>query len=233
MPRRKTIFVGTRFPLKTSRVPIRLQPNPTRPIRLHQKNLLRGQFIQQDLYYFTLHRRGPRRLAVGQDPNEARAVPKSQIKGTLEERIVWLWLTDHHVQFSFQTSLLGGRLELGGLVADFILPEYMYVLNPAGPTHSQFGQEHKDEQQSEYLAEFGYRQFIIPQEDVLNEMKWEEVIRSILGLGPGGGGGSDGGGENIAGTLSFEVLHQLDFLSDKADMALSKINNVLAGRATT
>lgn len=88
------------------------------------------------------------------------------------------------------SSLLGGRLEFGGIVADFILPDHMYVLNPAGPTHSEFRRIAKDEEQTMILAEFGYRVFIIPEEDVYNEYKFEEIMRSILGLGPVLGGGS-------------------------------------------
>jgi very-short-patch-repair endonuclease len=185
MPR-KSIYTGTRYPKKTTQRPIKLVPNPERPIKLHRRDVLRRKVYQPDDWNLTIHRRGPRRLAVGMDPREARAVSHDQVAGTLPERIMWLWLTQHHVQFDFQSSLQGGRLEFGGIVADFILPDYMYVLNPAGPTHDTFLRQRKDEEQSMVLADFGYRVFFLDDDLVYNEYAFEERMRAILGLGPSG-----------------------------------------------
>jgi len=222
----KDIFTYiSRSPSNNNRFPIRLPNNPTRPVRLHKRDLLLDQIIHKDPWYFTVHRRGPRRLKVGDDPLEARAVPKSQIKGTLEERITYKWLQDRHVYFLFQSSLQGGRIQLGGLVADFILPDYMYVLNPAGPTHSEFGQHRKDEEQTEFLAEFGLRQWIIPQDTILNEAQFEEVMRRILGLGPGLG--SSDGGTNAPQQGANETNPQIDQIGSQLDAMLTRVNNFL------
>jgi len=57
------------------------------------------------------------------DPREAWAKPQDEMpmRGTLPERVVYKSLEDRRLDFSFQSSLFGGRIELGGLVADFII----------------------------------------------------------------------------------------------------------------
>jgi hypothetical protein len=80
-------------------------------------------------------------------------------------------------------------LEFGGIVADFILEDKRIVINPAGPTHTEFTRIRKDEEQTMALAEMGYGQYIIPEDDVYNEAKFEEIMRAILNLGPTWGGG--------------------------------------------
>ena len=52
-------------------------------------------------------------------------MPKEQVNGTLPERILYLALIrvmhfSPNADFDFQSSQEGGRLELGGLVADFL-----------------------------------------------------------------------------------------------------------------
>lgn len=186
--RRKSFYVGTRFPSKKVKRPIKVPPILTRPLQLRQRSLIKEDLIHKDPWYMTVHRRGVRRLAVGGDMREARAVPKERVRGTLPERIIYKWLDDHDIYFTFQSSLDGGRLEFGGIVADFILPDWMYVLNPTGPTHSEYIRIHKDEEQTMELAEFGYRQWFIPEDDCYNEAKFEDIMRGILGFGPGRGG---------------------------------------------
>jgi hypothetical protein len=55
---------------------------------------------------------------------ERRAWPegKDGVRGSVHERILYRALVERNVYFTFQPSVEGGRLELGGLVADFILP---------------------------------------------------------------------------------------------------------------
>jgi len=88
--------------------------------------------------WFTLHKRGPRRSRVGEDPLEARAVPHDYIKGTLPERIVYYYLVNYMkfqagVDFDFQSSMEGGRIELGGMVVDFLVPLYAYNYTGSRP----------------------------------------------------------------------------------------------------
>ena len=46
---------------------------------------------------------------------------KKGVEGTLPELLTYDWLESRGRQFDFQTSFLGGRLQLGGAVADFII----------------------------------------------------------------------------------------------------------------
>jgi len=60
---------------------------------------------------------------------EGQQVPEWFIRetggGTYPEFLVWKWLRDKGYQpdidFRFQSSFFGGRLDLGGLVADFVI----------------------------------------------------------------------------------------------------------------
>ena len=61
------------------------------------------------------------------------------IKGSLEERLFYKALVDHgyipYVDFYFQESILGGRAEPGGLVADFLFPIPKIIVNPTSLWH--------------------------------------------------------------------------------------------------
>jgi hypothetical protein len=48
--------------------------------------------------------------------------------GTLPELLTYDWLEGRGYQFDFQTSFFGGRMQLGGAVADFIIMD----LQPGG-----------------------------------------------------------------------------------------------------
>jgi very-short-patch-repair endonuclease len=207
--RRKSIFVGVRFPKRTVGRPIKVPQPPDRPVRLHKRDLLRKDLYDPKPWWQIVHRRGLRRTPVGMDPREARAVPHEQVAGTLPERIVYAWLSEHRIPFDFQSSLQGGRLEFGGIVADFILPDHRYVLNPAGPTHDTFLRQRKDEEQSMVLAEFGYRVFFIDDDVCYNESRFEETMRAILNLGPTWGGGVASVETHNGDGLDLELLADL------------------------
>src|SRR3990167_2754607 len=119
-------------------------PQPEkRPLDIHRRDLVRRGVVSPDARWFTLHRRGPRREDVGGDPREARAVSEEEVRGTLPERIFYLALIRvlHFMpdaDFDFQSSLQGGRLEFGGIVADFLFPEQRIIVNVQGPTHDRF-----------------------------------------------------------------------------------------------
>lgn len=120
----------------------------------------------------TIHRRG---LNVADyrppDPREAWAKPQDEMpmKGTLPERVVYKALEDRHIEFDFQSSLLGGRVELGGLVADFIISRPPVVIRVQGRFwHGEFDTEtgdlesgeiaqgRRDDDQRATLEEMGY-----------------------------------------------------------------------------
>lgn len=105
------------------------------------------------------------------DPREAWATPQAEMpmKGTLPERVVYKLLTDRHMEFDFQSSLVGGRLELGGVVADFVLPRPPVVIRVQGRFwHGDFDREtgnlingnleqgRRDDDQRAILEDMGY-----------------------------------------------------------------------------
>ena len=61
-----------------------------------------------------------------------QGLPPPDWSGSMPEWIVFRWLTDHAVEFEYQAPLEGGRLTIGGAVADFILPPHRLVLRVQG-----------------------------------------------------------------------------------------------------
>lgn len=178
---------------------IRIPQPDDRPIQLRQRDLVRREFVRPDAWWFILHRRGPRRPKVGEDPLEARAVSKETVPGTLPERIMYTALIRvvHLVpdaDFDFQSSQEGGRVELGGIVADFLLPFLRIIIRVQGPTHSGFLRSRKDEEQRGILEEMGFRVCDITDEQVYNEYTLEDWLRRKFNLasGRGGSGGAFG-----------------------------------------
>src|SRR5512146_313230 len=94
-----------------------------RPIHVSNKSFIKRtgpKGIHLSPWWWMWHRRGFYRRKVGADQLEARAVSKELVHGTLPERIVYQWLVNANyvpgADFSFQSSMEGGRLELGGIV---------------------------------------------------------------------------------------------------------------------
>jgi very-short-patch-repair endonuclease len=181
---------------------LREPPRFEMPWRI-RRSAVKEEELRQDPWWWIGHRRGMRRPKVGQDPLEARAVPEEKIYGSLPERIMWMRLTQLHVYFDFQSSLQGGRLELGGLVADFILPDHMYVIRVQGPTHQGPYRHFKDEEQRRILEEMGYTVFDIDDKTIYDEYAFEEWIRRLFGFG--GFGGYAGGA-----TTNLDAFQEAD-----------------------
>lgn len=168
---------------------IKIPQSPFRPVQIHSKDLMRKE---KDPWWFVLHRKGIYRKKVGEDPREARAVSKDHIRGTLPERIVYKYLTEilkfsPSYDFDFQSSQSGGRLELGGLVADFLFHYMRIVIQVQGSTHSDFLRGRKDEEQKSILTSMGYRVFDIEESVCYNEYQLEEWMRRTFGLALGTG----------------------------------------------
>lgn len=141
-------------------------------VNIGGKRLLRPELISPD-GLITIHRRG---LNVDDyrapDPREAWATPQSEMpmKGTLPERVVHKSLTDRHLIFDFQSSLFGGRIELGGLVADFIIQFRTQVVirvqglfwhgeldrETGNLITGEISQGRRDDEQRAILEELGY-----------------------------------------------------------------------------
>jgi len=203
--------------IKPSRVGKRTRiiiPQPAdRPLRIKTRDVVQREEMQKDPWWFVFHRRGVVRPRVGLYPLEARAVSKGQIAGTLPERIVYKYLTSRlrfvsGVDFDFQSSLQGGRMELGGIVADFLFPFLKIIINPLGPTHDQYLRGRKDTEQISDLKLMGYEVYMIPDEDVYDEYVFEEWMRRIFNLFGARGGGSPGAyGAHEADLLWWERLY--------------------------
>jgi len=165
-----------------------------RPIRFQIRSLVQRQFLRPPDWRFTLHVRGPKgRPWIGQNPLEMRATPVEQIgRGTLPERIIYKYLTEklkfqEGPDFDFQSSLQGGRIDTGGIVADFLFENLRIVLNPLGPTHSEFIRIAKDREQIQALHAMGYEVYMIEEDDIYNESKFNEIMEKIFNKTASGG----------------------------------------------
>ncbi len=83
------------------------------------------------------------------------------VRGSLQERIFYQALLDRGFipgeDFTFQTSQLGGRAELGGLVADFIFPVPMVIVQIQSVWHTRtLYHQLRDQDQYMILASLGY-----------------------------------------------------------------------------
>lgn len=173
---------GIRFGTRGTRIIIP-QP-PDRPIIVRSKDVVRRALIQEDPTWFTLHRRGPERPIVGEDPLELRAVSETKVRGFLSERIVYKWLLGAKMQpgidFDFQSSMFGGRLELGGMVVDFVFPRLMIALRIQGPTHLNVMRLRKDNEQRQILEAMGYKIYDLDLPTILNEIEFNSFMRNML-----------------------------------------------------
>lgn len=164
---------------------IRIPQPITRPFNIRGKDVIQNEYLRQSPWWYTLHKRGLKREKVGMDYLESRAISRSQVKGTLPERIVYLYLiTKLHmkagVDFTFQSSLDGGRLSLGGIVADFKFDLLKIILNPHGPTHEQFLQMRKDEEQRMILEDMGFKVFDLTDTQIYNIAIFEDRMRRVF-----------------------------------------------------
>lgn len=208
--KRGSYYTKNRFPSKKTERRLVMPQIQRRPVRFQTRALIRYELFQGDSWWLVMHRRGISRPKIGLDPLEARAVPHSLIRGTLPERIIYKSLVkEFHmipdVDFYFQSSLQGGRIDTGGIVADFMLPAHHIVINPAGPTHNERLRIWKDEEQTMALAEMGYTQYIIPEEKVYDEYYLTNWLRRLLGWMHTGGNGSQADFDNTQ--LSTTIIN--------------------------
>jgi hypothetical protein len=190
---------------------IRMPGVPSRPMRFQLRSILRHELIRgPSPWWLTVHRRGlAGRELIGQDPLEMRAVPHGVISGYLTERILYAALVNlfhfvPDVDFLFQSSVEGGRLELGGLVADFLFPILRIVINPLGPQHYQFRNIAKDQEQIDILKEMGYDVYLIDEEVTYDQFKLEEFLRRLFGGMTSGGGDAGGHPAQISSSVENE-----------------------------
>ncbi len=153
---------------------------PDRPIKLKTRDVVLWDELRKEPGYLTIHRRGIKRSIVGEDPNEARAVSREQILGTLPERILYkelmLMRFVPDVDFTFQSSLQGGRLEFGGIVVDFEFPFLKVIIQVQGPTHDQYMRVMKDKEQDETLQAMGYTVWYLDMQIILDDRDTKKRI---------------------------------------------------------
>ena len=87
------------------------------------------------------------------------------------ERLVYNWLTERGIIFDFQSSLIGGRVEFGGAVVDFVLIEEGVILRIHGEYwHTGIIQEAKDREQRTMLENIGYRVVDLQEQDLTTNL---------------------------------------------------------------
>jgi len=209
-------------------------PQPEeRPIIFREKDVVQWGNINIEPWWFTLHRRGIKRPRLGQDQQEARAVSEDTVRGTLPERILYLYLVSRlkyvsGVDFDFQSSLQGGRMELGGIVADFLFPFLKIIIQVQGPTHDTFLRQRKDVEQIGELSVMGYHVMEITDEVIYSEYLFEEWMRRAFGLanGMGGSGGAYGAYESETGKEAEDLWAKI---LEGVEICIAKIQAIGGG----
>lgn len=152
-----------KFKARTVKSPRRLRPYPKSPKPL-VRNIRTRAVIRSEWYRQKRPRRHARpwqyrtRLSL-QAALEERAA--QTVRGSLQERIVYQALVDWGlipgVDFDFQSSMMGGRAELGGLVADFLFPHIRVIVQVQSYWH-QISMEYtqRDANQVAILQSMGY-----------------------------------------------------------------------------
>lgn len=191
MPERKRpqIFRVKRY-LPANRVQqqrIKIPQPPYRPLRMDRRDVVQRGKLRASPDWWTLHRRGVRRRRVGGDPEEKRAMPKIYLMGSLPERIVYMELIKRGysagIDFDFQSSQAGGRIELGGMVVDFLFEYRRIALRVQGPTHETHIRQAKDREQESILVSMGFAVLDLPVDTIMNSMLLEEWFRQHLDPG--------------------------------------------------
>lgn len=125
-----------------------------------------------------IHRATGRLYTTGFDANldlEGRA--QQDIKGSLEERIFYKALVEYglipEVDFSYQPDFKGGRMELGGLVADFMFEYPKVIVQVQSYWHTvSLEIEQRDHDQAAQLRGMGF---------TVMEL-WPNTIRDAVAL---------------------------------------------------
>jgi very-short-patch-repair endonuclease len=152
--RRKKVYLGMREPRTVRGYPKKKYSG----VRRKKRGAIKG----------SLRQARPRRHATSwkyrtknnwEKALEDRAI--QGVRGSLQERIVYQKLLDYGlidgVDFTFQTQQLGGRMELGGLVADFLFPYIMVVVQVQSYWHNVGNDiRQRDADQETMLTKMGY-----------------------------------------------------------------------------
>lgn len=158
-------------------------PTKWKPLRFRKPDYLRMEVLRKR--HGPVLRRGPvktRMPKMGQDPLEARAVPFEAIRGSLEERIVYKELLRRKISFDFQSSMQGGRQELGGIVVDFIIFHLNVAMRVQGTIwHTGAEAVARDEIHRALLENQGYHVWDIWDWQIHDKDLFEDWMRRHLG----------------------------------------------------
>ena len=108
-----------------------------------------------------------------QSPQAPLAAPDG-FPGTLPEFLVWAELTRRQIQFEFQSSQFGGRLEKGGLIVDFIIPPDLALSVLGIFFHYSLGgtiSKAHDLLSREILGQQGFTLIFLDEDDILNDVR--------------------------------------------------------------
>jgi len=232
-------FYSTRFKYPSKKTEKRIKiPQPVdRPLHFQARGLIRKHLIRKDPWWMVVHRRGISRPEIGEDVLEARAYPSSMVRGTLPERILYRTLVEiFHLtpdEVSFQSNVQGGRVELGGLVIDFLLPRHHMVINVQGPTHREYIRVQKDKEQMMALAALGYIYYGVWEDVIYDEYALNEFLRKVLGLYQDGSAGTGDAGGRAAALMAFDEPHfedaELKIAVDLADHVIGELDDIVTG----
>lgn len=139
---------------------------------------------------FVLRRRGPRRPTIEEGHREEMmAYAEGQgIMATYPEATVHYELTERRyvdgIHYSFQSSLFGGRLQLGGSVVDFLWLERPWAWRVMGEFWHQpwlrLGQGVGDEEQRLALIGYGYEVTDLWESEILDPDWLEDFLRRTV-----------------------------------------------------
>jgi very-short-patch-repair endonuclease len=120
------------------------------------------------------------RPTIGENELEQRA--EQGIYGSLPERILYKELKRRRIEFSFQSSMMGGRQQLGGMVADFILPFYKIIIQVQGTLwHVGKDAEAWDTHQRLTLENMGYTILYIWDTEVYDKEQFKRWLDKNIG----------------------------------------------------
>jgi hypothetical protein len=143
----------------------------------------------------------------------------------LPERIFYKALTDRgfipDIDFTFQSNQLGGRMHLGGLVADFLFPApVMVIVQVQSVWHTQtLYHQIRDEDQKSILESLGYTVLEVWPATLESGQAIDEWfnanIMTLFGTSSMGIGAGYGGDETWATFITLALWMQIERLLDR------------------
>ena len=157
-------------------------PPPAQPLGPRSKTLRRpGRKIPRlvrprDRSRLPLTVRGPRPFVKKPEQTDAPGPKPSSFTITTDEWYVYWWLTKRQRLFTFQSRLLGGRRNIGGLITDFVVHDACappgLVLNVQGFAWHRYTSEQRsaDVLTKVRLKALGYEVVYLLEDEILNSL---------------------------------------------------------------